>query len=156
MRVAWITPNLPPRPCGVGDYGAKVIGALKEAAHEVLPLDGRNFLQIFAQCRSASPDRIFLNFTPYLYGAKTYGLSPGLLGLLLMLRLRFGRNRLDVIAHELHYPVQWADHGWVLGPLQLFQWIVVAILAGRLHFTYQVAWTNWRRFLFYKRKRMFW
>ncbi len=122
MRIAMLSANLPPRPCGVGDFAARLAGELIEGGSEVvlmcrtggdavgsgisvISVDGGPWhigraRQVASRVLSLGVDLFHYHYVPFLYGSR--GLSLG--GSLLPEMVR--RRDIPVVTtlHELAMP----------------------------------------------------
>ena len=134
MKIGLVSPNFPPKICGVGDHSFFLAKEL-EKTQEVFLYTGTGAKpgKLCSLLRRDKPDVLLIQYTPYLYG-HFYGLS---LGLLLLMFFWRSRTKLVLMAHELHYPIQFSPAGLTIAPLQKLQFALLAALAHKVIFTYE-------------------
>ncbi len=106
MKLALLTPNYPPKFCGVGDHSYHLNKHLTDLGHDVTVFTNETSaepnLQPLTSFGSKHPkefDLVILQYTPYLYSDR-WGRST-----LADLMVPW-KNKFLFFAHELHYPWQ--------------------------------------------------
>jgi glycosyltransferase involved in cell wall biosynthesis len=84
LKIVVVSGSLPPDPCGVGAYAARLVEALRPAGVEVVVLAGqawraRDALGLRAQIDALDPDIVHLQYPTVGYG---HGLAPQVLSIL--------------------------------------------------------------------------
>lgn len=117
MKAVLVAPRLPPQCDGVGDHAHALAQALSACGHDVtvltagpavtheqyriLALDHswglRATMRAWRFLRNAAPDRVFIEYTPFLFGSH----SPAPLAIAWICRVL--HIRCTVIAHEIFY-----------------------------------------------------
>jgi len=83
-------------------------------------------------------DRLILQYTPYLWSQNIFRLSPGLLFRVFKIKTRL-KTPIDLVAHEIHYPISFSLRGVFLGYGQWLQFLALAYFSDRVFFTYRAA-----------------
>lgn len=168
MRIALLSPRLPPDHCGVGDYAARLALELAAQGHDVhaftfqprpqpierVAVHPTTLKVLPAQLRELRIEALSIQYTPYLYGRG--GIHPGFVAWLAALPALAPDTRIALTAHELHYPVALTREGLTFGVAQAAQWLALSLAAPRIFFTYERAWEQATRRLAWKRDRLSW
>lgn len=148
MKVGFVTRNVPPVRCGVGDYTVNLAHELSRRGVEVFVLSARQPTsvagasggirllpclsglgralapEVAKAIREERPDVLAFQYVPYLYGP--YGLAWGVA--LLPLRVkRAGRTAVVSVLHELGVRWEGGPVGWGIAALQRLQLVPLVL-----------------------------
>ncbi|MCM2323957.1 MAG: glycosyltransferase family 4 protein [Oligoflexia bacterium] len=180
LKLAVICPHFPPQPGGVSDYVGRLCGEFARQGHEVIawtaepgvapiagvefrvkkadPVSGWNlatYREIEREIRESGAQSTILQYTPYLYGPRRWGLHPALSLWMPGLGRRLG-GRVALLAHELHYPLGLSADRLLIGTSQLLQFLALAHFAEQIWFTYEVPLLRYRRLFPWAAERFSW
>lgn len=179
MRIAILCPHFPPEAGGVSDYTAKMAGQIAKTGRSVavwtavtqpeatpgvelfsVPASAHSwtttdFERIEKGLLSWAPSLLLVQYTPYMYGPKSWGLHPALSKWMAGLRKRIGCP-VAMTVHELHYPVGLTPDRLLVGTPQLAQFFGGAAVADALFFTNEKPAKKYGTLFPWKKGRLFW
>ncbi|MCM2277955.1 MAG: glycosyltransferase family 4 protein [Oligoflexia bacterium] len=180
LHLAVICPHFPPQPGGVSDYAARLCQEFVREGHAVTawtaeprpeaipgvdlrpiaanPASGWNaaaFRRIEREIRECAASAVILQYTPYLYSPRRWGIHPALSSWFANLGGRLGRP-VALLAHELHYPLGLSADRLCVGTPQFFQFLALAHFADLIWFTYEIPLLRYRRAFPWAAKRFDW
>lgn len=106
MRVAWVTPDYPPDRGGVSDHSSAMVGALREAGHDVLVGEKpheHGFDELSRKLTAFAPELVVVAYTPLGYAPRTGGLAPAFTRWCVGLAIA-RRGSTVLLAHEASLP----------------------------------------------------
>jgi len=180
MKIALICPHFPPDHCGVGDYSAHVAREFVAQGHDVMvwtaqavpqpvagvrirtlpyPWNLRTYLDLTRQMKTFGPDFISIQYTPYLYGARTVGIHPAFSIWFNLLPFVFSthKTRIAITFHELHYPIFGLHWDRVLiGLPQFLQYLQLLLRAPQVFFTSEVNFRRYSRIFSWRAEKFCW
>ncbi len=175
MKIAILSPSFPPKNCGVGDFTARLSAELARSGHQpVVWTSQKNtrkstavemrgvenfgpigFAELGREVVEARPDAVLVQFTPNLFGERTYGVNPLLAPWIAGVRLELKRPVL-LHAHELHYPMGLSPDRLVIGTAQFGQILTLAQVSSGVICSYEAAVAKLKRFLPWQGSRFGW
>ena len=139
MRFALLSPVYPPSPGGVADHTQQLERALLQLGHEVRIWQTRVLESHLEQeFRDFQPTAVLIQYTPYLWGPHSFGVSLRLALWVTGLSKRINAT-VVLMAHEVNYPLSLSPRGLLIGLPQalLFGWL--ALVSSGVLFTTRLA-----------------
>ncbi len=162
MRLAVLSPTFPPDRCGIGDYSSRIVEEFLNLNHFVGVFTNQQsplfihprlsyypLSQSWRNLKDFRPDRLMIQYIPYLY-SKKWGIHFFLPLWVLCLRF-FIRKPILLIVHELHYPIQFNPKGLLIGIPQFLQFIFIALLSSKISFTFEAPYKIYSKLFFWKK-----
>jgi glycosyltransferase involved in cell wall biosynthesis len=171
VRIALISPELPPDRGGISDYVSRLTGELTRNGHSVLvitaqekpapipgaelksvayPWGSKGLREVSSAVMDWRPDATVVQFAPLPYSPKLYGIHPGLPLWLAALK-RKSRKPVVLMSHEPYYPPGILPDRLLIGVPHFLTFHAMVQAVDRTLFTTQV-WRNavagrmpWRR-----------